>query len=354
MKNKTIKKIMVLTSASVALNLLLIGFLCFSYLFKQPTKHVPSTKKIGKNYRVAIFKPVSHPSLEQIEQGFVNTLNQESPLNISFTYYNANGDRSLMRSQAEDIVHNKYDLAFTIGAGCSKMVKEISTKKQLPLPIVFGAVADPVKMNIVASEKSSGNHVTGAKEGRDIPKQLALLMRLKPNLKRVLLVYNPAEDPQLEKDKQDVERILKNRNITFKALEVYQTNEILSKVKSQLNVERSARPEVLLILKDNTMVSSLDALLRLCNRYQITLYASDLDSPDKGAALGFGVPEYSFGIAGAKKARLILEEKQHPSAIPISPVSDYRLKINTSALEAQNLIIDKELLFIIKNGIVIT
>ena len=76
------------------------------------------------------------------------------------------------------------------------------------------------------------------------------------------------------------------------------------------------------MLKDNTVVSGLDALIKL----NIPIMASDLDSPDRGAALGFGVHEIDFGIEAAKKALLILEQGIPPREIPVTAPSNFELK----------------------------
>ncbi len=48
-----------------------------------------------------------------------------------------------------------------------------------------------------------------------------------------------------------------------------------------------ATTDLVLILKDNTVVSALDALTHLCERYKKPLFASDLNSTEKGAAVAF-------------------------------------------------------------------
>jgi ABC-type uncharacterized transport system substrate-binding protein len=93
----------------------------------------------------------------------------------------------------------------------------------------------------------------------------------------------------------------------------------------------------MVVLKDNTVVAGLDVLIKLCNQHQIPLMASDLDSPDRGAAFGFGVHEIDFGIEGAKKALQILNKKSSAGDIPVTPVSKFTLKINRDAAQTQGI-----------------
>jgi putative ABC transport system substrate-binding protein len=105
--------------------------------------------------------------------------------------------------------------------------------------------------------------------------------------------------------------------------------------------------DVVLVLKDNTIVSALDALVRLCNRYGITLYASDLNSGEKGAALAFGVVEKEFGTQAGKKALTMLEQQQQPQEIPITALNEFKVTINTTTMHQQNLLLSPTQLFLL-------
>jgi putative ABC transport system substrate-binding protein len=270
---------------------------------------------------IALLTPVTHPSLEQIEKGFKETLPSEYRIDT----YNAQGNKTLMRSELEEIVRGDYDLLFTIGTTASQMATEVFAKKGIALPIVFTCVNDPEGFRI------SGNNVTGVQEMLNFREELAALLKYKPTIKKVLLVYNPAE-PGLQKDQREVEKILKEHEIGLSTVETFQTNEIKAKVTPFLG-----EADAVIVLKDNTVVSGLDALIKLCDKHRIPLMASDLDSPSKGAAFGYGVHEREFGVEGAKKALQILKEKIAPHEIPVTPLGNFSLKINEEAAKRQGI-----------------
>ena len=62
------------------------------------------THHMSDALRVAIFTPTTHPALEEVEQGFKETIQKLSSKPYVFTTFNANGNRSLLRAQAEEIV----------------------------------------------------------------------------------------------------------------------------------------------------------------------------------------------------------------------------------------------------------
>lgn len=280
---------------------------------------------------IAILTPITHPSLEQIEKGFIKTMEEANPGKYVFTTYNAQGNKTLMHSEIEEITHQQYALIFTIGTTASQMTVENVAKKNIQIPIVFSSVNDPVGFHIVKSEESSGSMVTGVKELLNFREEIAAMRKYVPNLKNVLLVYNPAE-PGMEKDKKEVELILAENNINLTSIEIFQTNELLTKVSPFI-----VQADALLVLKDNIVVAGMDTLVKLCNKNQVPIMASDLDSSVKGATFAFGIYETEFGVEGAKKALQILHNGTHPSDIPVTAPSNFVLLVNADAAQKQGV-----------------
>jgi putative ABC transport system substrate-binding protein len=272
--------------------------------------------------RIAILTPIHHPSLEQAEKGFIETLERQSPGQYRCTTYNAQGSKHLMRAEIEAILQQDYQLVFTIGATASQMTAEVFDKKDIKIPIVFTCVHHPSELHLIK------NTITGVQEILHLDQEVDYLLQFKSNIKKILLAYNPTEIG-LEKDRYALEHILQEKQIQLVPVEVFQTNEILAKLSPFME-----QVDAVIVLKDNTVITGLDALVKLCNQYQIPLMTSDLDSPDRGAALGYGVHEIDFGIEGAKKALAILQEGWMP---PITPLSHFSLKVNPKAAEKQGL-----------------
>lgn len=284
---------------------------------------IENEERSDADIKIAIVTPVTHPSLENIARGFIDTL----PTSYRYKIYNAQGNPNLLRSELEDAASKDYDLVLTIGSKATQMGKEVFSKKNSRTPIVFTAVPHPEDLNIASKR------ITGVIESTRFAEQMQLLAMLKPDTKTILLVYDPSQTG-LSKDRQEVEEILQTLGIKLMAVEVFKTNEIKQKIQPFLS-----QADVLLILKDNTVITALESLARLCEQYQVVLMTSDLDSPDHGAGLGFGVSEYDFGVEAAKKAQSILSEQELP---PISGVTNFYLKINFAALANQGLILNSE------------
>ena len=289
------------------------------------------------DYTVAIFLPAVHSAMDEIAQGFKETIVNQSEKKYHFVMYNANGNNSVMRAQAHAIINANYNLVFTVGATCTQTLYEFTKKRELSLPIVFSALDDPVKMGVIQSMQSSHNNLTGVISTHLYEQQIEELLQIKPAVKKLLLVYNPAHGNGLENEKNILKNVLEKKDITLTTVEIANANEITQKVSTFLS-----GVDVILILTDHTAVTGLPALATLCERHQILLYASDLNSGDKGAALAFGVLEYEYGTLAASLALNILEKNKAPAALPIVRVEKQYIKINIQAAYKQGLVLSAD------------
>ncbi len=316
---------------SLGLNILLGGYTIYKQIVRDALQSQITTKE------VAILLPITHPSLENIKQGFIDTVEKVADHKYNFTVYNANGNRMLMLSQAEEVLARGYDLIIPIATAPAQMIKEISIRKGIATPIVF-----------IAAEITPSEYITGVKDDVPIDQQINVLELFKPDLKKLLLVYNSSET-RLEQYKKELEKILDNKGIKLETVEIYQSNEIYRKVEPFL----SNAIDAVLVFKDNTVVSGIDSLIKLCDKYNVTLMASDLDSVDKGAVLGFGIQEYDLGVLGGKKGLAILEEHKKPSSLEVDMLDEFKVKINSKNVKSQGLNVDQKTIYLMRLGEVV-
>ena len=233
----------------LSLSLVAVGFV--RYLFLESMKSDQYKLDAPHALRIAIFQPATHPALDEIAQGFIDEMNN-SEQDYAFTRYNANGNKILMYAQAQEILQQSYDLVFTIGLGCSIAMKELTAKQGNHTPVVFCAIDDPVKFNLF------GSNITGVIDHTNYQRQLDLALQLQPSIKKVILVYDVSQGSGLEKDKDAVQSILQEKNIDFKAIEINGLTEIQQKVTAFMD-----SADLVMILKDNTIVSGIDTIIKL-------------------------------------------------------------------------------------------
>ena len=298
------------------------------YLFLQSMHSNITNDGAVHAQRIAIFQPATHPALDEIAQAFIDEMN-DSEQKYIFTRYNANGNKILMYAQAQEMLQQSYDLVFTIGLGCSIAMKELTAKQSNSTPVVFCAIDDPIKFNML------GVNITGVIDQTNYSRQLDIALQLKPSIKKVILVYDVSQGSGLEKDKDAVQSILQSKNIDFTAVEINGLTEIQQKVIGFMD-----RADLVMILKDNTIVSGIDTIIKLCQNYHVPLLATDLNSGEKGAVLAYGIHECDSGAQGALQAKLILEQGKRPDQVPVVAVDKVVMKINRKQAKLQGLDID--------------
>src|SRR5580704_3701984 len=127
--------------------------------------------------RLAFFVPAVHPSMDDIERGVREHMKDQKEYPMIIDTYNANGNRTLLRAQAEEIVQGNYDAIITVGAQCSQVTHELLTKKQSQVPLIFSAVDDPVKLGLVHTPRQKDD-ATGVLSTSDYARQLKSLLEL--------------------------------------------------------------------------------------------------------------------------------------------------------------------------------
>ena len=300
-------------------------------------KELISAQKVSsKKHKIAGIIPATHKALDEIVHGFERSLVKDYHLSFFLKIYNANGNRSLLRAQIEDVATSAYDLVVTIGAGPSQLTKEIFTKRCCKTPIVFAGVKDPVVLGLVESFDAK-NKITGSAAVTDYALQVDLLLMIKPAIKNVLLLYDPTQGSGLESDRQEIEGLFTEKNITFKAAQVFNITEIQQKIPSLISKDI----DLVMILKDNTVVPAIDLIIKHCERHGVTAFATDLDSSKKGVALAFGVHESQFGIDAAACAYKILHEGLSSQEVPVKLTKKFRFAINRRKLQAQGVHLEK-------------
>ncbi len=307
---------------------LLVIPLAISLYFMVPKAYYKQTPT-QKQVRIAILTPTTHPALQEIEQGFKETLQKLSSKPYTFTTFNANGNKTLLRAQAEEIILGNYQLIFTIGAGCSQTIAELLRKKGVHTPHLFGAIDSHA---FAASLRDMNASSTGVYVVVDYKPTIDILHELKPTTKNILLVYDPTHGTGLEKYKKELADYVKKFGMTLHSSEIYQTNEIQQKVAALL-----PSMDAVLVLIDNSVVAGIDALVTLCNRYGVTLVASDLASGKKGAALARGITEYESGSGAAYKAYEILDKGKLSRDLPLDAITNFKIEINPHTMQQQKL-----------------
>jgi len=147
-------------------------------------------QRAGKVSRIGYLGTPGNPNVNVLRQS-LGDLGYEEGRNlvIEYRWDGANLDR--LPADAAELVSLKLDVIVVTGPQASAAVKAATTT----IPVVFIAVADPVRLGLVSSLAHPGGNVTGLStfvpEGFTA-KQLELLKEAVPGATRMAVLVNPS------------------------------------------------------------------------------------------------------------------------------------------------------------------
>ena len=132
---------------------------------------------------------LNEPNISAFRQGLAG-LGYVEGRNILIEYRWAEGKPERFPVLAAELVALKVDVILTAGGTLAGLAAKQATTT---LPIVFGVVGDPIAEGLVTSLARPGGNITGTTFlGPElVPKRLALLREVLPQISRVAVLWHP-------------------------------------------------------------------------------------------------------------------------------------------------------------------
>ncbi len=274
---------------------------------------------------IGIAQIVEHPALDAARQGFIDALKDKGYVegtHVTFDVQIAQGNMATANSIAKSFVGKKVDLIHTIATPTSQACAN-ATKT---IPIVISSVTDPVGAGLVKSLEAPGGNVTGTTDRSPVERQLALILEIVPQAKRLGVIYNSGEDNSLSSLKQIKEEADK-LNLQVVEAAVSNSSGVFLAAKSLVG-----KVDAVHIPTDNTVVSAFDSVVKVCEENKIPLFAADIDSVPRGAIAAIAIDYYRLGRQSGEMAARILEGAD-PASMPVETLRDLKLVVNSQAAE---------------------
>ena len=283
---------------------------------------------MAKDIIVGVTVIVSHPALEADQKGFAQAI-EEAGLNVQFDVQNAQGEMANAQTIAQKFKNDKVDLVHAIATPTAqaavKVIKEI--------PIVYSSVTDPVDAGLVKTMGPSGTNVTGVSDAWPIGRQIKLYHEMLPSAKRWGTVYNAGDANSLINIGK-TKKAMQELGLEFVEVTVSNSNEVYTAAQSLVG-----RVDAIYITSDNTAVSAMGSIAKVCNSNKIPLFAGDTGSVPQGASAALGFNYFQVGYAAGKKAVMILKDGKKPGEIASGYAENLSLHISLPHAKAQGLTI---------------
>ena len=146
----------------------------------------------NKVVKVGILQFVTHDALDQIEKGIEDGLKEAGYKGdkVKITLLNAEGDQSKIQTMSKQLVNDKNDVVIGIATPAAQGLAA-ATKD---IPVIMGAISDPVGAKLVKDLKHPEGNVTGTSNQVPIKQTVELVKSLTPNAKTIGILYASSED----------------------------------------------------------------------------------------------------------------------------------------------------------------
>ena len=289
----------------------LIGVGCFGIAFAGADRPI----------RIGITQIVEHPALDATRKGFMDDLEEHGfpeGKRVDYDYRNAQNNRAVSGQIARKFVGDRLDLIMAISTP-SAQDAAAGTKE---IPILFSAVTDPVSAGLVKTLDSPGGNLSGTTDRSPTARQVDLVLEILPAVKRLGTIFNPGEVNSVISVKELEQEAAKRGIVLVKAPA---TSSSAVKMAAESLV---GKVDAIQVPTDNTVVLTIESVVRVCQENKIPLFAADVDSVARGAVAALAVDYYQLGRQTGAMARKILEGKIKVSEVPVEYQKELLLHLN--------------------------
>jgi len=285
----------------------------------------------AKTYTISVNQFVEHPALDAVLKGVQDSL-KEQGLDVTYNVHNAQANMATANQIAQAIAGEHPDLVVAIATpsaqACAQIVKKAPHMAQVPL--LFSAVTDPKGAGLVADLMHPAANISGVSDMTPVDKHLAMIMEILPELKALGVVYNSGEANSKTLVGM-LREACKAQGVTLEEASASKTSDVYQATKSLVG-----RTQGVYVPTDNTVVSALESMVKVCEQNKLPLFAADVDSVPRGAVAALGFDYYLHGKqTGAMAGRIF--GGATIAQTPVEFQEGMNLHLNLSAAKAQGV-----------------
>lgn len=280
---------------------------------------------------LAMTMVVEHPVLDAVKAGVLDELKAqgfEGGKNLKVDYRNAQGNPTVAAQIARQFAGSAPDVIVAITTTSAQAVVSSTST----IPVVFGAITDPVGAKLVSGPGSTGKNVTGTSDYPPVPQQVEVIKKILPAAKRIGVVYSPGEANSLAQTNMLKAEATKAGFIVVEA-SVIKSADVQQAARSLLG-----KVDLIYVPGDNAVVGAIDALLSVANKAKVPVFTPESATVEKGAFAAIGHDYYKIGRQTGAMAADILNGKPAGS-IPWAIGAETELAINTATAKALGIAI---------------
>jgi ABC-type uncharacterized transport system substrate-binding protein len=323
------------TLKSLGLGLLLIvlaaGVLLYSDLgSRRPARRASAA---GARLRIALVQHASLPALDDGIRGVIEALTTRGYMDgerLEVRQYNAHGDMATANAIASEVTSGTFDMIVSASTASLQTIANANRFATPPRTHVFGLTSDPYGAGVGVSRDDHADHppyMTGLGSLPPVEEAFRLARELKPDVKRVGLVWNPNEANSV------AATALARKVCAALGIELIEANAETATAAGEAGASVLSRNiEALWVSPDVTVVTAIDVLLATAKRARIPVFTSLPGYVEKGALFDLGADYLAIGRVQGELVADVLEGRD-PATVPVDNLMPVQLQVNRLALD---------------------
>jgi putative tryptophan/tyrosine transport system substrate-binding protein len=253
-------------------------------------------------------------------QGKLEELGYFEGKNIVIERKFAEGSPERLKEYAADLVRQRVDVIVTIGTPAGFAAAQATTT----IPIVLGAISDPVRVGLVKSLARPGGNTTGNSlmAPELSAKRLEILRTLSPGISRFAILWD-SSNPGMAERVHETETAPAQSHVLLHVVGPRNLDELEAAFAELLN----QRPDALLVTTEAFTRQHLARILEFANKNKIPAMFEDSSYVEAGGLMSYG-PDYQqvFRTAAVFVDKILRGAK--PADLPIEQPTKFQLAIN--------------------------
>jgi len=287
-------------------------------------------QQAGKVYRIGFLRggPPPESYLDAFQQG-LRERGYVYGQNVVVELRATDGSVDQLPQLAEELLRSKVDVILASAGPAALAARKATTS----VPIVFVGVVDPVGVGLVPSLGRPGGNITGlATNSEDFAgKRLELLKAIVPNLKRVAVLWHPANltNPIQLKGAQVAARTL---GVRLEPVSIQGPNDFESAGKAVRGADG------LLFLESPLFTTHRARLAELAGKSRLPAIYGQREYVEVGGLMSYGPQFYDLYRRAALHVDKILKGAK-PANLPVEQPTKFEFVINLKTAKALGLTI---------------
>lgn len=291
-----------------------------------------------ETYTIGIEQFAEHGSLDNCREGFLEGLAEEGLVegeNLTVEYKNAAADMGTAGQISDSFVSSDVDLLCGIATPSAQSCFNAAMDKEIP--VIYTAVTDPLAAELADEEGNPVGEITGTSDKLPIQQQLEMIRTMLPEAETIGILYTTSE-ANSESAIKEYEALAEEYDFTIETAGITATADIPLAAQGLLE-----KVDCITNLTDNTVVSSLPAILEMANEAKIPVFGSEIEQVKIGCLAAEGLDYVELGRQTGKMAAQVLKGEKKASELPYETIEEASLYINEKTAENLGIEIPSEL-----------